>query len=90
MTAQYLLIDAQRDLGNSYYMGEGVRQNSEIAGYWYRKDAAQRDTKANYNLGLCYMEGEGVRKSKHWARHYFAKATALGHKLASRKLTELS
>jgi len=35
--------DAQLDLGNAYYYGEGVRQDYAEAGTWYRKAAEQGD-----------------------------------------------
>ncbi len=83
------LIDAQRDLGYSYFYGEGIKKDVNKAIYWYKKAADKNDAKAMYNLGLCYKYGDGVIKSKRWARHYFEKADKFGHKLAKGQLKRL-
>lgn len=57
--------DAQYNLGDCYYYGEGVAQDYAQAVYWYRQAAEQGNAWAQYNLGVCYAEGLGVdRDSK--------------------------
>lgn len=51
--------EAQRDLGYSYFYGQGILEDKIEAVHWYRKAAKAGDSKAQYNLGLCYAEDEG-------------------------------
>jgi hypothetical protein len=90
LSANAGIIDAQRDLGYSYFYGHGVRQDKVKAVYWYKKAARKNDGKALYNLGLCYEFGDGVTQSLRWAKYYFAKATQYGHQEATKKLKKLT
>ena len=83
------MIDAQRDLGYSYFHGEGVKKDFKKGIYWYKKAAAKNDGKALYNLGLCYKHGDGVKQSKRWAKHFFTKALLQGHIKAKGQLKKL-
>jgi len=89
LAAEKGLIDAQRDLGFSYYYGEGIGKDDKMAVKWYRKAAARQDDKALYNLGLCYKEGDGVTRSKRWALYYFSKADKSGNKNAKKHIVEI-
>lgn len=51
---------AQAMIGFMYATGQGVPQNYDVAGYWYRLSAEQGDTTAQYLLGLAYDKGQGV------------------------------
>jgi TPR repeat protein len=51
---------AQYNLGNSYYVGNGVVQDYVQAATWYRKAAIQGIASAQYNLGNSYRDGKGV------------------------------
>jgi TPR repeat protein len=84
------LIDGQRDLGYSYFYGEGIKKDETKAVYWYKKAASKNDDKALYNLGLCYKHGNGVKQSNRWAKHYFEHAKRFGHKEAAKELRALN
>jgi uncharacterized protein len=43
-----------------YLHGDGVPQDYQEAGRWYRLLAEQGDAEAQYNLGLMYFKGLGV------------------------------
>lgn len=47
-------------LGAMYNFGQGVLQDYERAGLWYRKAADQGVAGAQYNLGIMYDTGQGV------------------------------
>ena len=51
---------AQRWLGISYAVGQGVVQDYAEAVKWYRLAAAQGDADAQFNLGVRYDNGQGV------------------------------
>ena len=55
--------EAQFNLGNIYYTGEGVTQDYELAFEWYQKAAHQGHTKAQFNLGTMYYNGQGAPRS---------------------------
>ncbi|MFC3829863.1 MULTISPECIES: SEL1-like repeat protein [Niastella] len=38
-------MDAQRDLGHSYFYGEGIKRNEKLAVFWYKKAAAKMTPK---------------------------------------------
>ena len=53
---------AQFNLGVRYANGQGVPQNDEMAGRWYRRAARQGHARAQSNLGVLYANGQGVPK----------------------------
>ena len=71
--------DAQNNLGNMYYNGEGVPKDAVQAGSWYRKAAGQGHPLAQYKLGLMYSTGTGVPKDVEQAVSWFSKAADQGH-----------
>ena len=89
LAAKAGFAEAQRDLGYSYFYGQGVTKDEKKAVYWYKKAAVMNDEKALYNLGLCYKHGDGVAQSNRWAKYYFDKASKFGHKDAKKQLQSL-
>ncbi len=56
--------EAQFQLGRCYAYGNGIEQNHELAVFWYRKAAVEKNyAPAQRNLGLKYERGEGVEKN---------------------------
>jgi len=45
-----------------YYQGQGVKQNTQRALYWYTKAAKLNNPKAQYNLGVIYFNGLGIKR----------------------------
>lgn len=72
--------EAQCELGNCYYFGQGVNKSYEEAAKWYRKSAEQGYAKAQYKLGHCYDSGNGVDKSYEEATRWFRLAAEQGYK----------
>ena len=71
-------VVAQMNLGNKYYVGEGVPQNFTEAVKWYRKAADQGNAVAQFNLGVMYAKGQGVAKSDTEAAKWYRKAATQG------------
>ena len=71
--------DAQYDLGERYYDGNGVSENPEKAVYWYKKAADQGHLEAQYSLGWCYKNGEGVATNFTLGAEWLKKAAQRGH-----------
>ena len=74
--------DAQLNLGNRYYNGEGVPQDYKQAVYWYTKAAEQGYASAQFNLGLMYGNGQGVPQDYKQAYIWFSLAAANGEENA--------
>ena len=55
--------EAQFNLGNMYYKGQGVLQDYKQAVKWYRLAADQGNAAAQFNLGVSYYKGQGVPKN---------------------------
>ena len=49
-------VNAQYELAECYYFGEGERKDDGKAIEWYHKAAMQGHSRAQYRLGLCYIE----------------------------------
>ena len=54
--------DAQYNLGNCYYYGEGVEKSFVNAIEWYRKAAYQGLTRAIWSLEMCYCNEKITRQ----------------------------
>jgi TPR repeat protein len=73
---------AQFELAKMYSIGEGVRQNDEVAALWYRRAAEGGHTDAQTALGLLYFSNNGVPLD-HTAAYMWANVAAdLGNKTA--------
>lgn len=73
-------VEAQHDLGVSYYFGEGVEKNPNEAVKWWQKAAEQGNAKSQNNLGVCYQEGSGVEKNIQEALKWYRKSAEQGNK----------
>ena len=70
--------DAQYDLGNAYFKGEGVLQNDTTAAYWYKKAAENEHPKAQNDYAFCLLHGYGVEKDEFQAIQWLKKAAEQG------------
>ena len=70
---------AQFNLGECYYDGNGVSEDMTEAAKWYRKAAEQGLADAQFNLGTCYRNGYGVKKNPSEAAKWYRKAAEQGH-----------
>jgi TPR repeat protein len=71
-------VDAQFNLGVSYYQGDGVLRDVHKAEKWFRKAAEQGDAGAQHNLGAMYYEGDGVPQNATEAEKWFRLAAEQG------------
>ena len=55
-------INAQRLLGDIYFIGQGIKQNLKTAIKWYKQAAEQGDPYSQNALGSMYRKGEGVKQ----------------------------
>jgi S1-C subfamily serine protease len=56
-------LEAQVQLGQMYFSGEGVPQNYKEALKWYRQAAEKGNAGAQNNLALMHLNGNGVAKN---------------------------
>ncbi len=73
-------VDAQRELGDMYADGKGVREDWPLARKWYRRAAEQGDADAQCRLAdryLFVMQGE--KSDKPEAVKWYRKAADQGH-----------
>ncbi len=63
-------IQAQADLANRYFIGDGVPLDIPKAATWYEKLANSGVTKAQLTLGLIYIKGDGVQQDNVQALHW--------------------
>lgn len=56
------LIEAQFQVGQCYFNGEGVQQSYVEAVKWWQLAANQEHTKSIFKLSCCYRNGTGVKK----------------------------
>ena len=78
--------EAQRLLGDCYFWGEGIREDTREAVKWYRLAAGQGDASAQRSLGGCYFFGNGIREDKQEAVKWFRLAAGQGDAEAQRML----
>src|SRR4051812_48023235 len=55
-------VEAQHNLGSSYWHGNGCTNDVELSISWYRKAAEQGYARSQALLGMCYLHGVGVEK----------------------------
>lgn len=63
--------EAINELGYSYFVGEGVKQDFQKAFEYYLRAANLGHAVAQYNLGLVYAEGKGVPVDGEKAARYY-------------------
>lgn len=78
--------DAQYQLANYFYDGNGVEKDKTAAVLWYRKAAEQGHAKAQYYLGYSYAYGRGVPEDKAEAVRWYQKAAQQGYARAQYRL----
>jgi hypothetical protein len=78
--------NAELQLGILYAKGEGVKQDYETAGKWFRAAANQGVARAQYDLGVLYERGRGVPLDLTEAANWYLKGAQGGHPLAQYNL----
>jgi len=82
-------VDAQFNLGEHYFKGEGIAKDEAEAAKWFQKSADQKDALAEYTLGVCYLYGYGVPRNRAEALKLFNKSAEQGYDLAKEALQRL-
>ena len=77
---------AQFRLGFTYFYGQGVTKNYELAFYWMKKAAEQGDASAQRNLGFMFLNGQGVPQSYEQAFLWWQQAARQGDPIAQNNL----
>ena len=85
-TAEQGDAGAQYYLGLMYYNGQGVAQNYQAAGWWWRRAAEQGGVAAQHYLGVMYYNGEGVVRDYAAAAQWNRQAAVQGFALAQYNL----
>lgn len=70
---------AQLNLGECYYLGNGVEQNLAEAIYYFELSAEQGNGDAKYYLGEYYLNGYKEEENLKLARKYFEEAAEYGN-----------
>lgn len=71
-------IDAQYELGEIFYRGDGVPKDFTEAIRWYRMAAEQGNANSQYTIGYMYEYGWGHPQNYAEARSWYRKAAAQG------------
>jgi TPR repeat protein len=69
---------AQYNVGNAYYQGQGVSQDTQKAFAWYRRAAAQGHIRAQLMVGLMYEQGRDVPQNYAEALIWYRKTADQG------------
>lgn len=81
--------DAQYQLGDKYYNGDGVQQSYEQAVLWYAKSAVQGNSWGEFNLAKCFQYGHGLERSLEKAKEWYTKSAAQGNEWAQKAYDSL-
>ena len=81
---------SQRQLGVTYYLGQGVPQNFPVAFDWFSKAADQGDHVAQLSLGVMYTEGQGVPQDLVHAHMWLTLSAQQGNSGADTRLAVLT
>lgn len=76
--AQQGNAEAQNNLGNMYFAGQGVKQDVEEALKWYIKSANQGNLNASNNLGNVYKK-KNTKRLLNLSIYWYRKAANSGH-----------
>ncbi len=71
--------EAQHDLAAIYTAGQGVTQDFERAGFWFRQAADNGIGNARYNLGVLHHQGLGTERNLDKALYWYREAAKLNH-----------
>lgn len=80
---------AQYWLGVMHLKGQGVEQDYDEAGKWFRKAAEQSIPQAQYKLGKLYSDGTGVPQDNEFAYVWYSVAAAHQHKKSMNAAEEI-
>lgn len=81
--------EAQNQLGDCYYNGDGVEKNDAEAFRWYESSAWGGSMWGKFNYGKCFRLGIGVAQDSERARHEFRLSAKMGNPRALQQLAEL-
>ncbi|MEN6445911.1 MAG: tetratricopeptide repeat protein [Candidatus Cloacimonas sp.] len=81
--------DAQNQLGDAYYNGDGLEQDYTKAFEWYFRAAKQGHALAQYNVAFAYANGLGTQKNMEKAIEWYGKSADQGVALAQYVLGEI-
>lgn len=79
--------EGQYQLGILYLHGNGVKENDQMALYWFEKSARQHHTKAQFNSAILLVD---EKRNRQKAIIYLQSAAASGHKMAEMHLKYLT
>jgi len=65
------VVNAQYNLGQIYYFGDGVARDYPLAMHWFKRAAAQGDKAAQAYVGSMYQRGDGVPADAAEAHRWF-------------------
>lgn len=71
-------VNAQFNLAERFFFGNGVKHSYTRAVHWFRKAAIAGDCSAQKRLGDCYRSGQGLPKDYRLAVHWYGKAAEQG------------
>lgn len=77
---------SQKNLGNAYQDGLGVKKDYVKAVEWYQKAAEQGYAEAQCILGAHYVQGKGVEQDYVKAVDWYRKAAEQGYEKAKQRL----
>ena len=80
---------AQYQLGQLYYAGDQVGQDTTRAALWYRRAAEQGELAAQASLAALYLNGEGVDLDRRQAIYWYGLAAEQGDAAAQDRLAGL-
>ncbi len=72
-------IQSEIALGDAYFRGQGIQQDTAQAAYWYEKAASSGDALAQNQIGYFYEAGIGVPVDASRAVHWFQLSAASGN-----------
>lgn len=78
LAAEAGVADAQYNLAQMYFSGEGVPRDLPEAALWFERAATQGLAPAQHNIALAYDEGYGVGIDKAKAACWYEKAASRG------------
>ena len=82
-------MQAQNDLADAYYYGQGVSQDYAKAFQWFERAAEQGYAEAQDNIGCMYYNGTGVETNYEQAFTWFKRAAEQNNASAQTHLAEI-
>lgn len=79
----------QKELGDIYYKGQGVRQNYAEAMKWYAKSAEHGNADASLRVGDMYCKGQGAYQNFHEGVKWYIKSARMGNSSARNILIKI-